>query len=96
MKKHLGYTALSSGVFFLATLIVLLITGAGPQMEGLVSALDYGGILRQVLTGVTLFGTLTGAMATLIFRKSMNHHIYTLITIILVMLFTEVVIVAAL
>jgi hypothetical protein len=96
MKKHLGYTALSSGVFFLATLTVLLFTGAGPQMEGLLSALDYGGILQQVLTGATVFGTLTGAMATLIFRKSMNHPTYTLITIILTMIFTEVVIVSAL
>jgi formate-dependent nitrite reductase membrane component NrfD len=96
MKKHLGYTAFSSGVFFLATLIVLLVTGAGPQMEGLVSALDYGGILKQVVTGASLFGTLTGLMATLIFRKSMNHRTYTLITIILALIFTEAVIVIAL
>lgn len=96
MKTHLGYTALSSGVFFLATLIVLFITGAGPQLEGLVTAIDRGGIIVRVINYTTLFGMFTGAMATMIFRKSMNHRIYTLLTIFGILIFTEFVIISIL
>lgn len=96
MTRHIGYTALSSFAFFIVTLIVLLITGAGPQMEGLLTSLNHEGIIRNILIDATLFGAFTGGMATLIFRKSMNHQVYTLITIILVVIFTEFVIVAIL
>lgn len=96
MKKHLGYTALSSGVFFLATILVLLISGEGPQPEGFFPALYNGSIIRSVINYTTLFGAITGGMATLIFRKSMSHKIYTLVTIIGVMIFTEFVIIAIL
>ncbi|MFZ9504748.1 MAG: hypothetical protein ACO263_09280 [Cyclobacteriaceae bacterium] len=96
MKKHLGYVGISSGVFFLSTTLVLLITGAGPQVEGLLPALQREGVIWQVLIHATLFGTFTGAMATLIFRKSMNHRAYTWITIILMMIFTQIVILAIL
>ena len=96
MKQHLGYIALSSGVFFLATVIVLFITGAGPQPEGFFPAIDHNGIISGTINYTTTFGALTGALATLIFRKSMNHRIYTLLTIFGVMIFTEFVIIAIL
>lgn len=89
MVRHLTYSAIGSAAFLVVTLLIAKIFGIGVQVEGFTAALNSGNLLRTILTNITILGAVSGGLASMVFRKSMNHRIYTLVTIILLLVFFE-------
>lgn len=92
--RHLSYSAIGSAAFLVITLIVTKTFGTGIQVEGFTAALNSGNLLRTILTDATILGAVSGGLASIVFRKSMNHKIYTVVTIILLLIFFEFVLVS--
>ncbi|MBM3178423.1 MAG: hypothetical protein FJZ78_10505 [Bacteroidetes bacterium] len=94
MVRHLSFSAIGSAAFLVVTLVVAKIFGTGIQVEGFTAALNSGNLLRTILTDATILGAVSGGLASMVFRKSMNHRVYTLVTIILLLIFFEFVLVS--
>ena len=96
MKQHLAFSAFAAGLYFLVTLALLGVVEAGVQVEGFLSAIEDGLLFRSLLIDFTVIGAAAGALASIVFRKSLNQKWYTLITLILVLAFLEFVMVTVL
>ena len=96
MIRHTGYLALGAGLYFAVSLLAIKFFDAGVQVEGFIKAVTDGSLLRSILVDISVFGAIAGGMTSLVFRKSMNHRLYTWITLILVLLFCEFVIISIL
>ena len=96
MIRHTGYALLGSGVFFAASLLSIRLFDAGVQVEGFLKAITMGTLLKSILVDISILGAVAGGMTSLVFRKSMNHRLYTWITLCLTLLFCEFVIISIL
>jgi hypothetical protein len=90
--RHIRKMLIGSIVFLLVTLVVLKFSDSGIQVEGLFAALQINGTVRMLATDSTLLGGLTGLMSSIIFRNSMNYRTYCWVSIILILVFVELVI----
>ena len=89
MTRHLAFAAIGSGVFFLVTLLTLLMSSAGVQVEGYLSALESGIVFRNILVDVSIVGALAGGIPSLVFRHSTNQRLYVVITLVLTLIFLQ-------
>lgn len=96
MIRHTGYALLGSGLYFAASALAIISFDAGVQVEGFMKALTMGTLLKSILVDISFFGAVAGAMTSVVFRKSVNHRLYTWLTLILVLLFCEFVIISIL
>jgi len=96
MIRHTGYALLSSGIFFAASLLSIRLFDAGVQVEGFLKAVTMGTLLKSILVDISILGAVAGGMTSLVFRKSVNHRLYTWITLSLTLLFCEFVIISIL
>jgi hypothetical protein len=96
MIRHSAFAALGSGLYFAVSLLAIKFFDAGVQVEGFLKAVTEGSLLRSILVDISVFGAVAGGMASMVFRKSVNHRLYTWITLVMVLLFCEFVIVSIL
>lgn len=89
MIRHLTFATIGSGIFFLTTLILLKVSEAGIQVEGYLNAVESGILFRHFLVDASLLGAVTGGLASLVFRNSVNQRLYVGITISLTLVFLE-------
>lgn len=90
--RHIRKMLIGSIIFLLVTLVVLKFSDSGVQVEGLIAALQINGTIRMLSTDATILGGLTGLMSSIIFRNSMNYETYCWISIILILVFAQLVI----
>lgn len=96
MFRHLGFAAIGSALFFIATLILLNLFDTGIQVEGYRTALREGFLFRNILVDISLLGAATGGLASIVYRKSVNQAIYVSITLVLTLAFLEFVLITIL
>jgi hypothetical protein len=89
MLKHLTFSLIGGLMFFAATLLTLKLTGSGVQQEGLFKGLSESDVLSTMLKVSVWVGALTGGIASLALRKSVNRKIYVWIVLIFILVFTE-------
>lgn len=89
MVKHLIFVLIGGLLFFAATLLTLKISGSGVQQDGLFVGLSESDVLSTMLKVSVWVGALTGGMASLALRKSVNRKTYVWIVLIFVLIFTE-------
>lgn len=92
MIKHLIFVLIGGLLFFAATLLTLKISGSGVQHEGLFKGLSESDLLSAMLKVSVWVGALTGGIASLVLRKSMNRKTYVWIVLVFMLVFTEFVI----
>ena len=90
--RHIRKMFIGAIIFLIITLLVLKFSASGIQVEGLIAALEINGTIRMLVTNATVLGGLTGFMSSIIFRHSMNYQTYCWISIILIMISTQLVI----
>jgi hypothetical protein len=79
-------------MFFAATLLTLKLSGSGVQHEGLFKGLSESEVLKTMLQVSVWVGALTGGIASIALRKSVNRKTYVWILLIFILIFTEYVI----
>lgn len=89
MLKHLTFALIGGLMFFAATLLTLKLTGSGVQQEGLFKGLSESDVLSTMLKVSVWVGALTGGIASLALRKSVNRKTYVWIVLIFILVFTE-------
>jgi hypothetical protein len=92
MLKHLGFVLVGGLMFFAATLLTLKLSGSGVQQEGLFKGLSESEVLKTMLQVSVWVGALTGGIASIALRKSVNRKTYVWILLIFILVFTEFVI----
>jgi hypothetical protein len=92
MLKHLGFVLIGGLMFFAATLLTLKLSGSGVQEDGLFKGLSESEVLKTMLQVSVWVGALTGGIASIALRKSVNRKTYVWILLIFILLFTEYVI----
>jgi hypothetical protein len=92
MLKHLSFVLIGGLLFFGATLLTLKLSGSGVQQDGLFKGLSESDVLSTILKVSVWIGALTGGIASLVLRKSVNRKTYVWIVIIFMLAFTEFVI----
>lgn len=92
MLKHLGFVLIGGLMFFGATLLTLKLSGAGVQEDGLFKGLSESELLKTMLQVSVWVGALTGGIASITLRKSVNRKTYVWILLMFILIFTEYVI----
>lgn len=92
MLKHLGFVLIGGLLFFAATLLTLKLSGSGVQQNGLFKGLSESEVLKTMLQVSVWVGALTGGIASIALRKSLNRKTYVWILLIFMLIFTEYVI----
>jgi hypothetical protein len=92
MLKHLGFVLIGGLLFFAATLLTLKLSGSGVQQDGLFKGLSESELLKTMLQVSVWLGALTGGIASIALRKSVNRKTYVWILLIFILIFTEYVI----
>ena len=92
MLKHLGFVLIGGLLFFAATLLTLKLSGSGVQEDGLFKGLSESEVLKTMLQVSVWIGALTGGIASIALRKSVNRKTYVWILLIFILIFTEYVI----
>jgi hypothetical protein len=92
MLKHLGFVLIGGLLFFAATLLTLKLSGSGVQEDGLLKGLSESEVLKTMLQVSVWIGALTGGIASIALRKSVNRKTYVWILLIFILIFTEYVI----
>jgi hypothetical protein len=92
MLKHLVFVLIGGLLFFAATLLTLKLSGSGVQQDGLFKGLSESELLKTMLQVSVWLGALTGGIASIALRKSVNRKTYVWILLIFILIFTEYVI----